>query len=147
MGKPDDGYHCKQQLLAVVGLTGCSPYVVASMVTMCSKHQLALAISIRRRLKPSFGFEFMEWSVSVQINMFTYFIFNTIICLTIDSILAVNLLQVISRSNARPTKFKLDRRSIDIMLVLSINKLSTQGTETPCPILYWLMEIKLTYSQ
>ena len=26
MGKPDDGYHCKQQLLGVVGLMGCSPY-------------------------------------------------------------------------------------------------------------------------
>ena len=25
MGKPDDGYHCKQQLLVVVGLPECSP--------------------------------------------------------------------------------------------------------------------------
>ena len=26
MGKPDDGYHCKQLLLVVVGMTGCSSY-------------------------------------------------------------------------------------------------------------------------
>ena len=28
MDKPDDGYHCEQQLSMVFGLTGCSPYEV-----------------------------------------------------------------------------------------------------------------------
>ena len=52
MGKPDDGYHCKQQLLMVVELTGCSPYGAQPIRDSVTLYEHLSLVGCKPRISP-----------------------------------------------------------------------------------------------
>ena len=80
-GQTDDGFHCKQKLLRVVRLTGCSAYDLNGekvswkhnhshwsydMPVMSNEHQDILYISIHLPLNCSFHSLFMQTSMEIS---------------------------------------------------------------------------------